>query len=136
MKVPLTILNVVGTNKTEEALEPEKQEEEEEGVKKELSEEEEKRKPSSEEEDEKREPSGEEEDEKREPSGEEEEEKREPSGEEEKMEPSGDIFVHQSVIEGAGWRSLAQGQHVILTCRSVCDRWDRLTCHLHLQVRL
>jgi hypothetical protein len=30
---------------------------------------------------------------------------------------SGDIFVHQSAIDGRGWRCLAQGQLVLFTCR-------------------
>ncbi len=52
-------------------------------------------------------------------------EKNEKKEEEEKgekrkdMDPSGDIFVHQSAIEGSGWRCLTQGQQVTFTCRSV-----------------
>ena len=51
----------------------------------------------------------------------EEEKEQERNEEEENGPPAGcDIFVHQSVIAGAGWRCLAPGQHVTFTCRSVC----------------
>jgi hypothetical protein len=46
-------------------------------------------------------------------------EKKEEGEEKNDMEPSGDIFVHQSAIEGSGWRCLTQGQRVTFTCRSV-----------------